>query len=97
MPLDLTNKVAGLNDRYRHHGATAVLERALGDAEIGKIAMVSSFGAESVALLHLVSVIDRKTPVLFIDTEMLFAPLRVADVSKKVEASTSGLLYSTVT
>ncbi|WP_420858734.1 phosphoadenylyl-sulfate reductase [Marivivens marinus] len=73
MPLDLTHKVAGLNDRYRHHGATAVLERALGDTEIGKIALVSSFGAESVVLLHLVSVIDRKTPVLFIDTEMLFA------------------------
>lgn len=73
MPLDLTNKVAGLNDRYRHHGATAVLERAFGDTEIGKIALVSSFGAESVVLLHLVSVIDRKTPVLFIDTEMLFA------------------------
>ena len=73
MPLDLTHKVAGLNDRYRHHGATAVLERALGDTEFGKIALLSSFGAESVVLLHLVSVIDRKTPVLFIDTEMLFA------------------------
>jgi len=30
------------------------------------------FGAESVALLHMVSVLDRTTPVLFIDTEMLF-------------------------
>jgi len=33
---------------------------------------VSSFGAESVVLLHMVSVVDRTTPVLFLDTEMLF-------------------------
>ena len=35
--------------------------------------MVSSFGAESVALLHLVAMVDRSTPVLFIDTRLLFA------------------------
>ncbi|KAA9009114.1 phosphoadenylyl-sulfate reductase [Histidinibacterium aquaticum] len=72
MPLDLSSRVSDLNDRYRHHGATAVLERALTDPDVGDIALVSSFGAESVALLHLVSVIDRRVPVLFIDTEMLF-------------------------
>jgi phosphoadenosine phosphosulfate reductase len=49
------------------------LERAMTDPQVGRIALVSSFGAESVVLLHLVSVIDRTTPVLFIDTEMLFA------------------------
>ena len=75
MPLDLSEldqKVAGLNDRYRHHSATAVLERALHDPEVGQLALVSSFGAESVVLLHLVSVIAPATPVLFIDTQMLF-------------------------
>lgn len=72
-PSSVSTRVADLNARYKHHGATAVLERALTDAQVGKIALVSSFGAESVALLHLVSVLDRKTPVLFIDTEMLFA------------------------
>lgn len=61
-----------LNDRYRHHGATSVLEAALKDHDVGELAMVSSFGAESVALLHLVSVIDNTVPVLFIDTQMLF-------------------------
>ncbi|WP_425098378.1 phosphoadenylyl-sulfate reductase [Tropicibacter sp. S64] len=69
----LRDRVAALNARYRHHGATAVLEGALRDPEAGKIAMVSSFGAESVALLHLVAMVDRKTPVLFIDTRLLFA------------------------
>jgi phosphoadenylyl-sulfate reductase (thioredoxin) len=39
----------------------------------GRIALVSSFGAESAALLHLVSVIDRTTPVIFIDTDKHFA------------------------
>lgn len=66
-------RVDALNARYRHHGATAVLEGALRDPEAGSIAMVSSFGAESVALLHLVAMVDRTTPVLFIDTRLLFA------------------------
>ncbi|MEN9059844.1 phosphoadenylyl-sulfate reductase [Ponticoccus litoralis] len=69
----LRARVATLNARYRHHGATAVLEGALNDPEAGRIAMVSSFGAESVALLHLVAMVDRKVPVLFIDTRLLFA------------------------
>ncbi len=69
-PIDKT--IASLNTRYKHHGATAVLEKALAEHALGRIAMVSSFGAESVVLLHLVSVIDRTTPVLFVDTEMLF-------------------------
>lgn len=34
----------------------------------GRIALVSSFGAESAALLHLVATVDRTLPVLFIDT-----------------------------
>jgi phosphoadenosine phosphosulfate reductase len=78
MPLDpgnfatLADRLAELNNRYRHHGAVSVLEHALGDADVGDIALVSSFGAESVVLLHMVSVIAPALPVLFIDTEMLF-------------------------
>ena len=66
-------RIAALNDRYRHHGATAVLQGALRDPQAGRLALVSSFGAESVVLLHLVAMVDRRTPVLFIDTQMLFA------------------------
>jgi phosphoadenosine phosphosulfate reductase len=78
MPLDpgfsgIADRVALLNDRYRHHAAVSVLEHALGDEDVGRTALVSSFGAESVVLLHMVSLIDRALPVLFIDTEMLFA------------------------
>ena len=78
MPLEaplapVAARVEHLNARYRHHSATSVVERALTDPAVGRIALVSSFGAESVALLHMVAVQDRTTPVLFIDTEMLFA------------------------
>lgn len=67
---DLIAKAAGLNARYRHHSATAVMQGALQDA--GHIALVSSFGAESVVLLHMAAVIDPMIPVLFVDTELLF-------------------------
>lgn len=65
-------RAAELNARYAHHGATAVLDHALGDPQVGRIALVSSFGAESVVLLHMVSRLDRTIPVIFLDTEMLF-------------------------
>ncbi|KAF0674791.1 phosphoadenylyl-sulfate reductase [Profundibacterium mesophilum] len=66
-------RAAELNARYRHHSATAVLRHALSDPQVGRIALVSSFGAESVVLLHMLSVVDRSAPVIFLDTEMLFA------------------------
>ena len=67
MPRDLeafpvANRVAALNARYKHHSATAVLEHALKDDDLGRVALVSSFGAESVVLLHLVSVIAPAPP-----------------------------------
>ncbi|MBD3678331.1 MAG: phosphoadenylyl-sulfate reductase [Rhodobacteraceae bacterium] len=91
MPLEaplapVSERVAQLNRRYRHHGATAVLERALADPQVGRIALVSSFGAESVVLLHMISVMDRTTPVLFLDTEMLFPETLEyqADIAEKL-------------
>ena len=66
----LAQKVEALNARYRHHSATAVMEGALRDA--GRIALVSSFGAESVVLLHMAAILHPTTPVLFVDTELLF-------------------------
>lgn len=63
--------VAALNARLRHHGATDVLREAF--STIPDLALVSSFGAESVVLLHLGAMIKRDIPVIFIDTEMLFA------------------------
>ncbi|KPA22973.1 Phosphoadenosine phosphosulfate reductase [Shimia sp. SK013] len=69
----LQAKVDALNLRYRHHSATSVMQAALKDPQAGKLALVSSFGAESVVLLHMAAVVDRTLPVIFVDTEMLFA------------------------
>lgn len=63
--------VAGLNRDHAGADPLAVLERVLADHP-GRAATVSSFGAESVVLLHLLSRVDRAAPVLFLDTEMLF-------------------------
>lgn len=77
MPLEaplppVAERVADLNRRYRHHSATAVVDRALTDPTVGRCALVSAFGAESVVLLHMIARRDPDTPVLFIDTAMLF-------------------------
>lgn len=69
---DINTRVSALNGRYKHHAAITVMEKALDDDDTGDVAMVSSFGAESVVLLHMVSLIAPATPVLFIDTHMLF-------------------------
>ena len=68
----VAGRAADLNARYRHHAASAVLRHALSDVQVGRIALVSSFGAESVVLLHMLAMIDRTVPVLFIDTQLLF-------------------------
>ena len=66
----LEEKARALNTQFRHHSATDVMRAAL--TETGRTALVSSFGAESVVLLHMVAITDKRLPVLFIDTEMLF-------------------------
>lgn len=72
-------------------GAAGELLRSMLRAFPGRIAAVSSFGAESAVLLHLLAGIDRNVPVIFLDTGKLFAQtlayrdalaarLRLADV-----------------
>ncbi|MEJ0093124.1 MAG: phosphoadenylyl-sulfate reductase [Methylocella sp.] len=48
------------------------LRLAIDDLFPGKIALVSSFGADSAVLLHMVAAIDPTTPVLFLETGVLF-------------------------
>ncbi len=50
-----------------------VLRRALLCDHAGRIAVVSSFGAESAVLLALVAEVDPRTPVVFVDTGQHFA------------------------
>jgi phosphoadenosine phosphosulfate reductase len=57
---------------HRKSDPQTIVKHALDDLQIGKVAMVSSFGAESIVLLHMISQVAADTPILFIDTEMLF-------------------------
>jgi phosphoadenosine phosphosulfate reductase len=84
-PLPASARLAeALNDSLRHHGATDVLRAAR--RALPRLALVSSFGAESAVLLHMAAVVDRDLPVLFIDTEMLFTETLVyqADLSERL-------------
>ncbi|MCK0148719.1 phosphoadenylyl-sulfate reductase [Marivita sp. S6314] len=65
-------RVAALNAQFRHFGTSYFLEAVLTRGIFDRIAMVSSFGADSAVLLHLIAQIDRSVPVLFIDTALLF-------------------------
>lgn len=62
------DQVNQLNARWREKQAIRVLEMALLEEFPGKIAVSSSFGAESAVLLHLVSRIYRAVPVIFLET-----------------------------
>ncbi|MFP4004683.1 MAG: phosphoadenylyl-sulfate reductase [Alphaproteobacteria bacterium] len=65
-------RLRDLRARFGHLGAEALLDKMIRDAFPGRIAVVSSFGSESVVLLHLVARIDPSTPVLFLNTGKLF-------------------------
>ena len=59
-------------ERFVTLDAPAVLRLAIRDLFPGRIALVSSFGADSAVLLHMISEIDKSTPVIFIDSGHLF-------------------------
>ncbi len=60
--------VERLQERLGDASTDRLLSTVLKDIFPGRVAVVSSFGAESAVLLHFVATIDRATPVLFIDT-----------------------------
>ncbi|MBO9622723.1 MAG: phosphoadenylyl-sulfate reductase [Sphingomonas sp.] len=62
-----------LNNLFRGNSTQEMLKAVLGEHMVGDVAVVSSFGAESAVLLHLVASIDPSVPVLFLDTGKHFA------------------------
>ena len=62
-----------LNRMFRGSTTQEMLEALIRDGLAGDLAVVSSFGAESAVLLHLVSSVDKSVPVLFLDTGKHFA------------------------
>ena len=64
---------AELNIKFAGMDTQTLLRAAIQDLFPGQIALVSSFGADSAVLLHMVAQISNATPVLFVDTGHLFA------------------------
>ncbi len=62
-----------LNAKFNERPTEELLQFALDHHHMGRSVLVSSFGTESVVLLHLMAKLSPKTPVLFIDTGKLFA------------------------
>jgi phosphoadenosine phosphosulfate reductase len=61
-----------LNAEFACKSPQDVLRAAIRDFFPGRIALVSSFGADSVVLLHMAAQIDPAVPVIFVDTGHLF-------------------------
>ena len=57
-----------LNNLFRGTETQEMLKTLLTEQMLGEVAVVSSFGAESAVLLHLIASVDPATPVLFLDT-----------------------------
>lgn len=62
-----------LNRMFRGASTLEMLAGVIEGDLAGDIAVVSSFGAESAVLLHLVAEVDARVPVLFLDTGKHFA------------------------
>lgn len=63
---------AHLSADFEQRPAEERVQAAIRDLFPGRIALVTSFGADSAILLHMVSRVDPTTPVVFVDTGVLF-------------------------
>ncbi len=63
---------AAMERRFAGVGTGDMLGELLTGELKGRVAAVSSFGAESAVLLHLISQIDRDIPVIFLNTQKIF-------------------------
>lgn len=70
MPLDtgIAQRAEDLNSLYDVLPAELLIRLSLKKRVFGRVAIVSSFGADSVVLLHMVAQIDPDAPILFLDT-----------------------------
>ena len=71
-PAFTADAVAALNARFAGVSAADMLAELLAGELLGRVAVVSSFGAESAVLLDLVATVDRSIPLIFINTQKMF-------------------------
>ncbi|MDI1295268.1 MAG: phosphoadenylyl-sulfate reductase [bacterium] len=62
-----------LNARFEGVETLDMLRTVFAEGLAGHVAVVSSFGTESAVLLHLVAQADPSVPVIFVDTQKMFA------------------------
>jgi phosphoadenosine phosphosulfate reductase len=67
-----TKAAEALDEMLRHAAPSEVIEAALRAVGRERLALVSSFGTESAALLKVAADVDPAIPVLFLDTGWLF-------------------------
>lgn len=65
-------RLATLTERYDGLSGSALLRPLIQDEFKGKIALSSSFGAESAVLLHMIAEIDPSVAILYLNTGKLF-------------------------
>jgi phosphoadenosine phosphosulfate reductase len=65
-------RAEALHRRWAGARPEAVIAATLAEFP-GRVALISSFGADSAVLLHMLSRIDRRVPVLLLETRLLFA------------------------
>jgi phosphoadenosine phosphosulfate reductase len=66
------DRLARMLTEYQGMDTLSLLEAMVRREFAGEIALVSSFGAESAVLLHMVAQVDPATPIIFLDTRKLF-------------------------
>ena len=71
-PIVTAADAAAMEARFAGVPAEAMLAELLTGELAGTVASVSSFGAESAVLLHIVAAIDRDVPVIFTNTQKIF-------------------------
>lgn len=61
-----------LNNRYRGTSTEEMLADLLASPPFKQVGLVSSFGAESAVLMHLIASIDKAVPLIFVNTQKMF-------------------------
>lgn len=65
-------RLRSLRAKAEGRDAPGILRLAIEEEFAGKVAVVSSFGAESAVLLHMIAEVDATTPIIFLNTGKLF-------------------------
>ncbi len=71
-PAFTTADAAAMQIRFASVPAAEMLRELLTGELAGRIASVSSYGAESAVLLHMVAQVDKDVPVIFTNTQKMF-------------------------